>query len=495
MPDVTPHLGLPLLAAGQAQKHVTHNEALTQLDALVQLACLDKDLTAPPANPAEGDRYLVAAASPTGAWTGLSGQIVRFSDGVWIGAVPASGWRAYLIDEKALYVFDGRGWASLSASSSGPTDRLGVNTQPDATNRLAVKSNAALFAWDDVTPGTGDMRITLNKKAAAQDAGFVFQTGYSSRALFGLLASDDFVLKTSPDGSAFTTALTAAAATGVVSFAASPTAPTPSAADNSTRLATTAYVDRAASSATGGNARTQVSDANYPIQAADRTVAIVALTAARTLTLPAASAFPPGATVTVVDESGACSATNTITVAPAGNDTISGLASAMLVTAYGYLALQSNGGTKWTVVNRTPLLNRRTFASMSVNSGSQRISGAFTRVTLPVVHSDTGGNWDATNNWYVCPRTGIYQIAAAMRVADSTSAGTQYGIGVHTAEEDGPFFLWNAVGGSPSLRSSISYSRLVALNGGDRVRMISYSDTNVTLTGAAMQICLVSEVA
>ena len=36
--SVTPRLSLPLLAAGQAQKHVTHNDALTRLDALIQLA-------------------------------------------------------------------------------------------------------------------------------------------------------------------------------------------------------------------------------------------------------------------------------------------------------------------------------------------------------------------------------------------------------------------------------------------------------------------------
>ena len=222
MTDTTPHLGLPLIAAGQAQKHVTHNEALAQLDALVHLACLDKDLTAPPQNPTDGDRYLVAAAAPTGAWSGLAGQVVRYVDGVWVGAVPASGWRAYLVDEKALYVFDGKNWTKLDGGSTSSVataaDRLGINTQADATNRLAVKSNAALFAWDDVTPGTGDMRITLNKKAAAKDAGFVFQTGFSSRALFGTLGSDDFVLKTSPDGSTFTTALTAAAATGQVAY-------------------------------------------------------------------------------------------------------------------------------------------------------------------------------------------------------------------------------------------------------------------------------------
>ena len=67
MPETTPTLALPLIAAGQAQKHVTHNEALIQLDALVQLACRDKDLGAPPASPAEGDRYLVLSAGPTGA--------------------------------------------------------------------------------------------------------------------------------------------------------------------------------------------------------------------------------------------------------------------------------------------------------------------------------------------------------------------------------------------------------------------------------------------
>jgi len=295
MSDATTHLGLPLIAAWQAQKHVTHNEALAVLDALVQLACLDKDLTAPPTSPAEGDRYLVVASMPTGAWVGRSGQVVRFTDGVWVGLVPSTGWLAYLADEKLVYAFDGRAWAPIT---SGSGDRIGINTSADATNRLAVKSDAALFAWDDVTPGTGDMRITLNKKEAARDAGFVFQTGGSIRALFGTLGGGGFVLKTSPDGSTFVTALAAAAATGIVSFAASPTAPTPTYADNSTRLATTAYVDRAVKNAGSGTnpgtsgSRTAISDSDYAITANDRTVAIKGLSVSRKLTLPKAATFP-----------------------------------------------------------------------------------------------------------------------------------------------------------------------------------------------------------
>ena len=350
--DATPHLGLPLIAASQAQKHVTHNEALGLLDALVQLACLDKDLTVPPPSPAEGDRYLVVTANPGGAWAGFAGQVARYADGGWTGAIPRAGWLAYVVDEADLYVFDGAAWTSVRRTLAAirSVSRLGINTEADGSNRLAVKADAALLSWDDVTPGTGDMRVTVNKKAAARDAGFVFQTGYATRALFGTLGGDDFVLKTSPDGVAFTTALTAAAATGIVAFAASPTAPTPAAQDNATRLATTAYVDRADAASL---ARTQVADTAYAIQPTDRTVAVIALTEARTLSLPAASVYPQGATLTILDESGAASVALKLTVAASGADRINGAAAAAIVAPYGVLALQSNGFDKWTIVDQS----------------------------------------------------------------------------------------------------------------------------------------------
>ena len=40
--DQTARLGLPYLAAGQMQKHVTLNEALTRLDAVVQTAIVSR---------------------------------------------------------------------------------------------------------------------------------------------------------------------------------------------------------------------------------------------------------------------------------------------------------------------------------------------------------------------------------------------------------------------------------------------------------------------
>lgn len=219
MPD-SPNLGLPYVAAAQAQKHVTVNEALRRLDALVQIAVLDRDLAAPPAAPADGARYLVAA-SPTGAWAGKAGQVAAFQDGAWAFLVPKPGWLVFVADEAILLVRGASAWIDV-APSARTVAMLGVLATPDATNRLAVKSDAALFSHDDVTPGSGDVRLALNKSAAGKDAALVFQDGYSARALIGLLAGDDLTVKVSPDGSAWKAALVLDKTTGAASLPQSP---------------------------------------------------------------------------------------------------------------------------------------------------------------------------------------------------------------------------------------------------------------------------------
>jgi hypothetical protein len=76
----TPHLDLPLLAAAQAQKHVTHNEALAALDALVQLAVKERGRTQAPGAPTDGDRYLVGSGA-SGGFTSHDGKIALFDAG------------------------------------------------------------------------------------------------------------------------------------------------------------------------------------------------------------------------------------------------------------------------------------------------------------------------------------------------------------------------------------------------------------------------------
>ena len=58
--DLTENLQIPYILPSQAQKHVTHNEAIKVLDAIVQLAVETRALATPPATPAPGGRYIRA---------------------------------------------------------------------------------------------------------------------------------------------------------------------------------------------------------------------------------------------------------------------------------------------------------------------------------------------------------------------------------------------------------------------------------------------------
>lgn len=206
----TVNLKLPFLAPQQAQKHVTHNEALAALDRLVQLTVLDRNLASPPTSPVEGARYIVAAAA-TGAWAGKSNQIAAWVDGIWLFHAPIEGWIAWVADEDVLLVHDGAQWAALPAPAS--VAQLGINAAADATNRLSISSPASLFNH----AGNGH-QIKLNKALGADTASILMQTGFSGRAELGLAGDDDFRFKVSANGSTWKDAIRLDRTTGRASF-------------------------------------------------------------------------------------------------------------------------------------------------------------------------------------------------------------------------------------------------------------------------------------
>ena len=360
MSDTSTHLLLPYILASQAQKHVTHNEALRLLDAMVQLSVLDRDLTAPPASPADGDRHIVATGA-TGLWAGWDLNVAFWIDGVWMRLVPRPGWLAWIAAEAAFAVWNGSTWqpvggsggTSFAASAfeihddADPTkiaqfqlSGIGTGTTrtfslPNTSSELAILAGTQTFTGDktfsgavtmsgatatigtatgtatyglgtgatttgltktlnlgtggdpgsttvvnigSATPGAGGTMVvntptvtfanpvtqvgmpqanltaqllglggatadstnrlsvnapavllnnagagieaTVNKAAAGNDAAVAFKTGFSARALFGLLGSDDVTLKVSPDGASYFDALIADRSTGRVSFPA-----------------------------------------------------------------------------------------------------------------------------------------------------------------------------------------------------------------------------------------------------------------------------------
>jgi hypothetical protein len=115
----TARLGLPLVQAAQAQKHVTVNEALGRLDAVVQLVLTATEDAVPP-EPASGVYGVPEGA--TGAWAGRAGQVAFASAGGWEFVTPARGWTA-VVANRGPAVFDGAAWiegaATLAPSGAG----------------------------------------------------------------------------------------------------------------------------------------------------------------------------------------------------------------------------------------------------------------------------------------------------------------------------------------------------------------------------------------
>lgn len=213
MSDLSPILSLPLLQAAQAQKHVTHNEALMQLDLLVHLTVADSSRTTPPASPTEGQRHIIASG-PTGLWAGRAAQIALWLDGAWQFVTPLTGWRAWVTADSTELVYTGAAWADVAVVTMPAVvtvDQLGISATPDASNRLSLSAEASLFNH----AGAGH-QIKVNKASAGQTASLLFQTAFSGRAEMGTLGDNNFGIKVSNNGTSFTTALKVSASNGGV---------------------------------------------------------------------------------------------------------------------------------------------------------------------------------------------------------------------------------------------------------------------------------------
>ncbi|WP_377194186.1 DUF2793 domain-containing protein [Ruegeria meonggei] len=213
MSQISPRLNLPFLQPSQAQKHVTHNEALRQLDMIVQLSVASVNATTPPVAPNQGETHALGAA-PLGDWVGQAGTLAAWLDNAWHFVSPDTGWRAW--DESAgqMKIWDGSGWIELPMATQN-LNGVGVATGYDATNRLSVRSPATLLSHD----GTGH-QVKINKAGASDTASLLFQSNWTGHAEMGLSGSTAFSIKVSPDGGSWTEALAFDPTDGTASGAA-----------------------------------------------------------------------------------------------------------------------------------------------------------------------------------------------------------------------------------------------------------------------------------
>ena len=100
---------MPFLSVGQAQKELFHKEALQVLDTVVAAAVIEPPRNDPPASPAGGSCYLVAAA-PTGAWSGKGQCLAAYTDAGWRFVAPLEGMAAFVKSDGVWATFRSGAW-------------------------------------------------------------------------------------------------------------------------------------------------------------------------------------------------------------------------------------------------------------------------------------------------------------------------------------------------------------------------------------------------
>ena len=156
----TSNLQLPYLAVGQAQKHVTLNQSLRRLDAIIQLSVVSATTAAEPASPVDGAVYIVPAGkSGTHCASFANWSLGYCRDGAWEQITPREGWLAFVGDADQLMHYNGSAWALFA-----PGKRIAVS----AADRLMGRSTAGAGAAEEITCTVAGRALIDDADVAAQ---------------------------------------------------------------------------------------------------------------------------------------------------------------------------------------------------------------------------------------------------------------------------------------------------------------------------------------
>lgn len=146
MPTTT-KLGLELLQNNAANQTLA-NETFARLNQLLQAGVVDKDLTAPPASPADEALYIVGG-SATGAWAGKDKQLAFWltSKNAWTFVMPRAGFAVRVLDEldsaglPVMYGYTGSAWVRQTAGATTGS----APVTPFTGNRTLALSDAGAY--------------------------------------------------------------------------------------------------------------------------------------------------------------------------------------------------------------------------------------------------------------------------------------------------------------------------------------------------------------
>jgi len=153
----TMHWALPLLSAGQAQKEITHNEAVLAIDRLLHPAVISRSVSTPPVEPLPGDAYIVGAR-PVALWSGHADKLTTFDGQSWAFTAPRTGCLVWIGDEAIFSFYSGNRW------SDGAWPAQGLQIGGRAVLTAAPSSAPAPSGGDTVD---SECRAALNALIAA----------------------------------------------------------------------------------------------------------------------------------------------------------------------------------------------------------------------------------------------------------------------------------------------------------------------------------------
>lgn len=188
MPDQSSRLLLPYLQSGQAQKHVTVNESLMRLDALVQLSVVSATIAAQPGSPADGDLYILPAGKTGAAWGAMTNLALAYwRDGAWEQVTPNEGFLAYVKDVDQILAYSGSAWLNLAASlRASATDKIlgRVSAGAGAIEEIAFSDSAQALCDDtsfqDMCATLGSWRVLARGAAGWSVTGTTTETTLAS---------------------------------------------------------------------------------------------------------------------------------------------------------------------------------------------------------------------------------------------------------------------------------------------------------------------------
>lgn len=118
MNETTTRFSLPYIMPAQAQKHLTHNQALRYLDLFLNLCVLSDSTTNPPPMAQENAAFIIPDGA-IDAWSGRAAQVAVFWDGAWQFFAPVIGWTAWVQSRQSAVTFNGNTWVTAAGSDAG----------------------------------------------------------------------------------------------------------------------------------------------------------------------------------------------------------------------------------------------------------------------------------------------------------------------------------------------------------------------------------------